>query len=247
MAKVIAGAEQYYWRKGSSGVLLLHGYTGSPSELKLLGEFLSVKDYSVLGVRLPGHGTTPEELNETTWHDWYAEAERCYEILHKDCSKIIVIGLSMGALLAMKLVSAKKADKAVFLAAPIFIYDQRTPFVGLVKHFIKWIKKGSRAYNVPSQYNIAYSVMPLKALDSLLALIKEVKKNVLEKIDIPCLIIQSKSEHTVKPASANYIFEHLKTKEKKLVWIEQAGHILTLSDEKTQVFKAVADFIQSEE
>ncbi|HIU64502.1 MAG TPA: alpha/beta fold hydrolase [Candidatus Avacidaminococcus intestinavium] len=242
--KIMDGAEQYYWPSGKQGVLLIHGYTGSPAELKLLGEFLYQAGYSVLGVRLPGHGTTPEELNSTTWHDWYAKVMECYLEIQKDCREVSVIGLSMGALLAMKLASEQKIDKAVFLSAPIYIYDKRIPLVFLAKNFIKWIKKGKRSYSVPEQYNVAYSVMPLKALDSLLRLIKHIKKDVLKKITRPCLIIQSKKEHTVRPESADYIFQKIRSKQKKLLWVEQGGHILTLSDERKQVFFSIKQFLE---
>lgn len=84
-------------------MLLIHGYTGSPAELKLLGEYLNKKGYSVFGVRLPGHGTTPEELNKTNWPLWYDAVRKAHEELSQCCSEISVVGLSMGGLLAMKL------------------------------------------------------------------------------------------------------------------------------------------------
>lgn len=240
---VIEGAEQYFWQKGKKGVLLIHGYTGSPAELKLLGEYLNKNGYSVFGVRLPGHGTTPEELNKTSWPLWYDAVKKAYEELTACCSEISVIGLSMGGLLAMKLAAEQPVKKAVFLATPIYVYDKRAHFVRFAKFFKKWVKKKSRNYRVDQKYNIAYDVMPLKALDSLMKLIDHCVNKVLPAITVPCLIMQSKQEHTVRPESAELIYETIPAKDKKLVWVENGGHILTLGDNRDEVFEKILSFL----
>lgn len=241
---VIEGAEQYFWQNGEKGVLLIHGYTGSPAELKLLGEYLNQNGYTVFGVRLPGHGTSPEELNKTNWPIWYDAVTKAYNELSQSCREISVIGLSMGGLLAMKLAAERPLKKAVFLAAPIYVYDRRAKFVRFAKFFKKWIKKKSRNYRVDKKYNIAYDVMPLKALDSVMKLIDHCVSSVLPAIKIPCLIMQSKNEHTVRPESAELIYEKISSKDKKLIWLENGGHILTLGDNRDEVFEEIFKFLE---
>lgn len=241
---VIEGAEQYFWHNGEKGVLLIHGYTGSPAELKLLGEYLNKNGYSVFGVRLPGHGTSPEELNNTSWPMWYEAVKKAYDELSESCSEISVIGLSMGGLLSMKLAAELPVKKAVFLAAPIYVYDKRAHLVRFAKFFKKWVKKKSRNYRVDKKYNIAYDVMPLKALDSLMKLIDHCVSKVLPAITVPCLIMQSKQEHTVRPESAELIYEKIPAKDKKLVWVENGGHILTLGDNRDEVFENILSFLE---
>lgn len=241
---IMRGAEQYFFKNGKKGVLLIHGYTGSPAELKPLGEYMREKGYSVFGVRLPGHGTTPEELNKTNWPMWYEAVKKAYYELRESCSEISVVGLSMGGLLAMKLAADMPLKKAIFLSAPIYVYDKRAPFVGLAKYFKKWVKKKGRNYNIDEKYNIAYDVMPLKALDSLMKLITHCEKEVLPQIFVPCLIMQSRHEHTVRPESAEHIYEKIGSAKKKLVWIENSGHILTLSDKREEVFECIFDFLE---
>lgn len=241
---VIDGAEQYFWQDGKKGVLLIHGYTGSPAELKLLGEYLNKNGYSVLGVRLPGHGTTPEELNKTNWPMWYEAAAEAFAELSSYCTEVSVVGVSMGGLLAMKLAAEQPVKKAVFLATPIYVYDKRARFVRVAKYFKKWIVKKSRNYNVDKKYNIAYNVMPLKALDSMIKLIDHCVSKVLPLIQVPCLIMQSKDEHTVRPESAEFIYEKIKSTDKQLVWFNNAGHILTLSDCRNEVFEIILKFLE---
>lgn len=243
--KVIQGAEEFYLQgENNKGVLLIHGYTGTPAEMRLLGYHLQEQGYTVLGIRLPGHGTDPRELNETTWPMWYKEAEQGFDRLHSCCSRVMVAGLSMGALLAMALAAQKPVEKAAFLAAPMFVQDKRAPLLPFLKYFIRYLKKKKRSYFVADKYNLAYDVMPVKPLSSLFALVKLCKERLLPQITVPCLILQSKKEHTVQPRSARYIYDKLQSKDKKLVWFEHSGHILTLDVEREQVFKEIAAFFE---
>lgn len=241
--KVIEGAEEFYLPgKNNKGVLLIHGYTGTPAEMRLLGDYLHKEGYTVLGVRLPGHGTCPEELNETVWQDWYQEAEKGFDRLADSCEEVMAAGLSMGGLLAMLLAARKNVSRAAILAAPVYVQDWRVPLLPLLRFFIHYLKKRKRCYFVADKYNLAYDVMPVKPLSSLFALVKLCKEEIISQIKIPCIVLQSKAEHTVKSESASYIYEHLASKEKKLVWYEHSGHILTLDIEREHVYQQISDF-----
>ena len=241
--KVMAGAEEYLLQgNNGKGVLLIHGYTGTPAEMRLLGDHLHREGYTVLGVRLPGHGTSPEELNETRWPQWYAAAQQACQRLLDQCDQVMVAGLSMGGLITMKLAAEMPISKAVIMAAPIFVVDRRSKFVPILKHFIKSVPKGRRAYDVEDKYKITYSRMPLKALASMFELLRLCKQTILPQIKIPCLVIQSTAEHTVQPRSAQYIYDHLGSKQKKLVWYKHSGHILTLDCEREAIFRQISKF-----
>ncbi len=241
--KIIAGAEDYLLQGNNKrGVLLIHGFTGTPAEMRLLGDYLHQEGYTVLGVRLPGHGTTPEELNEMQWPQWYVAAQNACQRLLNQCEEVMVVGLSMGGLLTMKLAAEMPISKAAILAAPIFVTDKRAKFVPILKHFIKTVPKGKRAYDVDEKYKITYSRMPLKALASMFDLLKLCKQIILPQIHIPCLVIQSTAERTVQSRSAQYIYDHLGSKQKKLVWYKHSGHILTLDCEREAIFKQISKF-----
>lgn len=245
--KIMSGAESFFF-KGTNerAVLLLHGYTGAPSEMRLLGEYLNNKGFTVKCVLLPGHGTTPDDLNETTTDDWYAEAERaCCELLSSH-SKVMVAGLSMGGLLTIRIASQLPIDRAAILAAPIYLQDKRVPLLPILKYFIKYLPKQKRNYHEAAKYNVAYDKMPTKPIGSILQMIKTAKAEYIPKIEIPCLIMQSRIEHTVAPKSAQYIYDNIKSKIKKLVWFEHCGHILTLDNEREKVFELVGEFFSQD-
>ena len=243
--QIMEGAETFLL-EGSNGraVLHLHGYTGTTSEMRPLGEYLHSLGYTVLCPRLPGHGTSVEDLKETVASQWVAAAKLGYAILAKKYQQIYVAGLSMGGLLAMVIAATEKVEKAAFLATPIFLQDKRAPFLPILRYFIHYLPKHKRNYHEMQQYCQAYDRMPTKPLTSLFALIKTCKKELVQKITAPCLVLQSKIEHTVDPKSAQYIYDHLGTAKeaKKLLWFEKSGHILTLDLEHAMVFQAVADF-----
>ena len=214
--------------------------------MRLLGEYLNSKGFTVRCVLLPGHGTTPEDLNETTTDDWYAEAERvCCELLSSH-SKVMVAGLSMGGLLTIRIASQLPIERAAILAAPIYLQDKRVPLFPILKYFVKYLPKQKRNYHEAAKYNVAYDKMPTKPIGSILQMIKTAKAEYIPKIEIPCLIMQSKIEHTVAPKSAQYIYDNIKSKVKKLVWFEHCGHILTLDNEREKVFELVGEFFSQD-
>lgn len=245
IVKIIEGAEEFLLEGiNNKGVLLIHGYTGTPAEMRLLGDHLNAKGYTVLGVRLPGHGTTPKELNETQWQDWYAEAEAGFKRLAACCEEIMVAGLSMGGLLAIKIAAELPVKKAAFLSAPMFVYDKRAPYASFLSFFIPVLKKRKRNYFVAEKYNLAYDIMPTKPLGSLFKLVDLCKKKILKKITVPSIVLQSTIEHTVQPHSAQYIYDNINSKDKKLVWFDKSGHILTLDVEREDVFREISKFFE---
>ncbi len=239
---IIRGAEPFLLRGGEKGVLLVHGFTGSPAEMRLLGEFLQKQGYTVLGVRLDGHGTTPQDLAQTNWTNWYGSVENGYHILQGICKDVAVIGLSMGGLLAIQLAAEYPLSKLVSLSAPIHIYDRRIAVVPLAKYFRTFVAKKRRQYDVNPIYAVGYDKMPLSGLHSMVKMIQHVQ-SILPQINIPVLIIQSRKEHTVKPESAEFIYRHIGSNNKKLIWLERSGHIITLDIEKEFVFACISNFL----
>lgn len=241
--QVMKGAESFLLEGNNNrAVLLLHGYTGAPSEMRPLGDYLHALGYTVLCVRLPGHGTSVSDLEATTAHDWYEAAKCACEDLLAKFSSVYIAGLSMGGLLAIKLAASLPVKKAAFISAPIYVQDKRAPFLPLLRFFIHYLPKRKKNYHEMSKFCLSYTKMPTKPLTSLFTLLKECKEKLLGKIKIPCLVLQSKIEHTVQPKSAQYIYDKLASAQKKLVWFERSGHILTLDCEHEQVFDEIGKF-----
>lgn len=243
--QIMKGAETFLL-KGNNGkaVLLLHGYTGATSEMRPLGNYLHDLGYTVLCPRLPGHGTSVEDLEQTVASQWVAAAKVAYALLAKEYKEIYVAGLSMGGLLAIIIAATEKVQRAAFISAPIFVQDKRIHFLPILRYFIHYLSKHKRNYHDMQEYCLAYDRMPTKPLTSLFAMLKQCKKELLPQITVPTIVLQSKIEHTVKPESAQYIYDHLGTPKakKKLVWYEKSGHILTLDAEHEDVFHQIGDF-----
>ena len=259
-----------------TGVLLIHGYTGAPAEMRMLGNFLQEESvYTVLGVCRPGHCATVDALEQTTWPDWYEAVEEGVKELHRHCRHIYIAGQSMGGLLAIKAAaefSAKipfeplsmqgngetaiekatndySVEKLILLATPVFLQDWRVPFVKLLRYFIPRLHTGQHSYNVPEEYMQGYTEMPTKPVPSLLELIELCKADYLGKINIPTLIVQGNADHTVKPESATYIYEQLKRvseKQKEIFWLPEARHVGTLDDARETVYEKCLEFFEKQ-
>lgn len=237
------GAEPFFLPGSAKGILLIHGFTGSPAEVRLLGEFLHKEGYTVLAPRLCGHGTTVEEMATTKWPHWYSSVEDAYHILKSVCSTITVIGLSMGGLLAFKIATEYPVNKIISLSTPIFITDKRLDLLPVYRMFRDFTPKKRKKYaDVDPKYTIGYNATPLSGITSLIDLIAEVSKT-LPDITENLLIIQGRRDHTVQPRSAEYIYDHVASLEKKIVWLEKSGHVVTLDIEREEVFKQIAAFL----
>lgn len=248
---VLDGAEPFYFAGGSTGVLLLHGLTGSPAEMRLLGEALSKEGFTVLAVRLPGHGTIPEDLERATAGDWLAAAMDGYAILASDnrIEKIAVIGHSMGALLALRLAAIRRMSHVVSVAAPFFIREERGVKLLPSREKSKGMflpKRQPRLPGIPARCLVGYAVMPLLSVHELLSVIQSAKE-ALPKVAAPLLVIQGDRDHTVAPESAEYIIEHTASKEKCLVRLPRTGHRVLLGLERERAFREIIGFLHSEE
>lgn len=242
---IIKGAEPFLLPGSSKGVLLIHGFTGSPSEMILLGNDLYKQGYTVLGIRLAGHGTTVEEMGHTSWSEWYHSACDGYHLLRGICDEISVIGLSMGALLAMQVAFNFPVKKVVAMSAPIFITKENNLRLlpSIERSVGRYQRKNRRAMpELAKRYNVSYNKMPLVCVHQLLDVIAQTKA-ILPDLKKPILIVQSDNDHTVKAESGTYIYEHVGSEDKELFKLSLSGHIVTLDIEHDKLFRKIKEFL----
>ncbi len=240
---IMPGAEPFFLPGGETGVLIVHGFTGAPSEMRLVGKYLNNLGYTVLAPRLLGHGTTPEDMAKTSWPHWYSSVEDAYHVLSGTCSNVAAVGLSMGGLLTLKLASEYPLRKLAVLSTPIYIANKKLKLLPLYRMFTNFVrKKRKRLPAEGEEYSISYDMTPLTSLTSLIQLIDHVV-TLLPSVTLPTLVMQSKNEHTVEPESAQFIYNNLGSTDKKLVWLNKSGHIITLDAEREYVFQEIGQFL----
>jgi esterase/lipase/1-acyl-sn-glycerol-3-phosphate acyltransferase len=233
------------------GALICHGYKSSPMEVLELSSHIHKQGYEVYAPRLKGHGTSPLNLRDVTWKNWYDSVQRGFAFLQTSCSKTSVIGFSTGALLALML-AAKNPDNIsslILINAPLRLRDIRAKMVlglNLWNETLEklHIKKGRLEYiddhpeNPITNYNRNY-LNGVQELEKLMS----VSEGYLSKISVPTLIIQAKNDPVVNPKSAQIIYDKIACKEKKLVELDLSNHVIINGDKKEEVFKLIQDFI----
>lgn len=243
---IIEGAEPFLFRGSSTGVLLIHGFTGSPAELLPLGEFLHRAGYTVLCVRLAGHGTTEFDLMRTTCDDWFNSVLDGYAILKSFCEKIFVAGHSMGALLSLKLAATKNIDKLVTLSPPFFINEdlhlEKLPPRSECKNLFA-IKPRRKLKNVPPAVNKTYRKFPLICVHEFLKLCDEVQK-ILPKVQTPLLIMHATDDHTAKFESAEFLLKSVASTQIELITVSKGGHLIPLTERRDFIFENILKFFK---
>lgn len=245
MQTIQRSPDPFYYQGEKTGILLIHGFTGSPSEMRPMGEYFRSKGYSIYAPLLAGHGTTPEELRNTTWQDWWNSVKTAYQQMVRDgMNEIFVVGLSMGGALSLFLASEERVNGVVSLCAPIWVRDRRIHFVDVIQYFLPYISKKKKKLDAYMDANLlTYDRTPLRSVGNLNRLIREVKKR-LPKVDVPTLVVQARNDQTVDPKSALYIYENIASKLKKISWYEKSSHIITLDKERRQLFAEIESFIK---
>ena len=253
---IMTGAEPFFLPGGPVGCLLVHGFTGTPKEMRWLGEFLAGRGYSVLGIRLAGHATKIEDMLRTEWEDWLASVEDGYRLLSGIADQIFVIGLSLGGVLSLTFASGSLTPACpiagvVAMAAPqhLPINPRLVPALKIISLFKKTNPKGPGDWQdkEAEQLQTSYAVDPIKGGLELKLLLYEMYTG-LPLVTAPALLIYSKDDQTVRPEEkhAELIYENLGSPKKRLVWIEKSGHNLTRDLQRETVFKTVVDFIAEE-
>ena len=238
---IIEGAESFllHCPNAPRGVLLIHGFTGNPAELRLLGEYLQAAGLTVLCMRLAGHGTTSDDLVRSKRTDWFNSVLDGVSILKGLCKSISIVGHSMGGLLALKASTTVEIARLVSMDENMRVNElpPRSACQGLA------VQRPRRTLkNVPRGVNDVYQSMPLSSVHELVDTIEETKK-ILPTVETPILILHGTADHTARFESAQYIFDRVSSTVKELELFEGMGHLLPLKEGRKKVFKRISQFL----
>ncbi len=235
-------SKEFYFEGGSIGVLLVHGFTGTPGTMKKIGEALKDDGYTVSGIRLPGHGTSVEDMENSNWKQWLEAARKGADDLSRKCDKMIICGLSMGGLLTTILASELEPQGAILLASAIKLKGKSARLASLLKFLIRY-----RVYDNTNKdihpYAISYNATPLRKVTDFFKLQKMAKKS-LNKISCPLLIVQGKLDKSVSDDAPEIIYNGtINVNDKKIVYLENSKHVCTLEPEFDILIKEIREFI----
>lgn len=232
-------------RSGETGVLLIHGFTGSPGELRPLAQAFATAGFAVEVPVLAGHCRTIEEMNRTRYRDWMASGLDAYRDLRARNRRVAVYGHSMGALIALQLAAKQDVAAIISAGAPIYLQNRRARFAGLAGVFRPFMPEIVPPNPLIDPYLGGYrGMIPVRAVGSLVRFIQATRR-LLPRITAPVLVQQGRLDLTVRPESAHYIYNRIASRQKLLQWYERSGHMLPVDAERERVWRDAITFVQN--
>jgi carboxylesterase len=242
---VLPGAEPFHHDGSDVGVLLCHGFTGTPQSLRPWGEYLADRGYSVRIPLLPGHGTTWQEMNQTRWEDWYAAVDAAFRELHEASERVVVCGLSMGGALALQLAQGHgpRISGLVLVNPAVKFEDPRTLLLPVLKHVVGSLGAIGNDIKKPGVTELAYTRTPLKAAHSQLVAWQSVVRD-LPEVTQPVLLLRSPQDHVVPASSSALILSRISSLDVTEILLEDSYHVATIDNDAQRIFDESAKFIE---
>jgi carboxylesterase len=248
--QTIPTTEPFFLQGNRTGILLVHGFTGTPKEMRWLGDYLNGQGYTCLGVRLAGHATRPKDMVRSNWTDWTASVEDGYNLLCGVSDKIYLAGLSMGGALSLFMSTRLAVQGVLAMSTPYQLPAEHPAWqIRLYSYFQTYIKKSREAPDSSwfdkeaFKSHISYPLNPIRSAAELAVLLGKMRA-ALPKINVPVCLIHSKNDTYVLPENMERIYADLTIRNKSKFYVEQSGHVLTRDAARGQVFEIARDFIR---
>lgn len=225
-------------------MVCVHGFTGSPYEMRYLGAQLAAAGFTASGPRLPGHGTRVDELDATHWQDWVGAVDEAISAMAARCRRVAVVGQSLGGLLALN-AAARRSDVCAVasLAAPLWLggLGRLAPYlVGRVRRLPKL--GGSDVLDATAKAeNPSYRQVPTRALAELLAFMPIVDA-ALPQVTAPTLVVHASHDHTAPVACAYHIARRVRARRLRI--LPRSYHLIAIDVEREIVAAEVIDFLR---
>lgn len=242
---LLPGAEPYRHHGGPVGVLLCHGFTGSPQSLRPWAEHLAAAGLTVSVPLLPGHGTRWQDMQVTRWEDWYAEVERELLVLLDECEQVFVAGLSMGGGLALRLAAEHGARiSGVIVVNPSVRSDNPAAvLLPVLRHLVPSLPGVAGDIALEGAEEVGYDRTPLHAAWSLSRLWREIQAS-LPRVSQPVLLLHSPQDHVVSPANSALVLSRISSVDVTELLCERSFHVATLDHDAELIFEETLGFVQ---
>lgn len=237
---ILKGAEPIRFEGNEVGILISHGFTGTTQSMKPLAEAYARAGYTVYGPRLKGHGTTPEDMNETTYEDWIDSVDEAYQWLKDRCDIIFAVGLSMGGTLVLHMAEKYPEIKGVIPINAAIEIPAMENTESTESRFIDAIGSDIKKEGV---VELAYDRTPVRSIQELLQLMENVKTR-LSGVHCPILIFVSDEDHVVPPHNSEVIFDSVFSEHKEIVRLENSYHVATLDQDLDLIIERSLEFFQ---
>ncbi len=240
---VLPGCEPYVAPGGPRGVLVLHGFTGNPSSLRPLAEHLAAAGHAVSLPRLPGHGTSVEDMMSTSWEDWAGAALAAYDDLASRCDDVAVVGLSMGGGLTA-LVAEERSPVACVFINPLVkppADELRQGLADLLAAGLTTLEAIGSDIKREGSREFSYDATPLECARSLFDGIEGVYQR-LDAVRAPSLLLTSREDHVVTPDNGDAVVERVSGPVDR-VWLEDSYHVATLDNDQALVERLTREFV----
>jgi carboxylesterase len=244
---VLPGAEPFAADGGEVGVVLSHGFTGTPQSLRPWAEHLAAAGVTVRLPRLPGHGTRWQDLNDTRWPDWYGEVERAFDDLSDRCRQVFAMGLSMGGTLVTRLAEQHPAEVAGLVLVNPSLGTERKDVkyaLPLLHRVVPSLAGVGNDIRKPGVSELAYGRTPLRAMHSLSALWPLVVAD-LGRLTAPVLLYRSRVDHVVEALSGRLLRDGAHSTEVTEVILEESYHVATLDHDAPATFAGSIEFVRA--
>ena len=253
MSQIIPTAEPFLLLGDSSkpACLLIHGFTGTPNEMRWMGEYLNGQGYTCLGVRLAGHATQLEDMVRSRWTDWTASVEDGYHLLCGLTDAIFLIGLSMGGILSLFMSTQLKVKGVIAMSTPSQLPDDYPIwFLQLYSLLMPYRAKrggapGSGWFDKTAfEGHVMYGKNPVRSAAELKKLMIKMRA-ALPRVNVPVLLMHSKDDPGIAPSELEIIYQGLvNSPDKTKLYLTGSGHNLPRDARREQVFESALEFIQ---
>lgn len=241
---IVPGAEPFRHDGGDDGVLMLHGFSGSPASLRPMGAWFAEQGASVLGARLPGHGTDLRDFATRTWPEWVAAVDDAFAHLRARCSRVLVLAQSFGAALAVHLAAERPSEVDGLALLSPYLFDARL----LVLPVARFVKRRSKAVGDdiarPGVTELAYAEVPVRALVTMAAFLKIARRD-LPRVTAPAIVFRAGADHTIPRSNPQRVFDALGSSRKELVECPSSYHVISLDHDAPMAQARILDFLRT--